>query len=124
MSKRKTWFRSRLHKGWKYCETRYGTKTISAKGKTYVIVDICDEVKTTPETQAGYLWKLRAVYSYGILTVDLAMKVLEAVHGEAIRKCVCEWTEHLCLIEECGEYIGQTKSESNSVLNDVYLERK
>ncbi len=118
------WFRSSTYKGWKYYTTRYGEVVVSANERTYVIMDICEEIKTVPETQSGYVWKLRAVYSADHMSIETALLVVESVHGPGIYICVKDWTDHMCLIEECGEYVGQVEIGKECTLNDLYFERE
>ena len=112
-------------KGWRYRKSPTGATVISPNNKTYRVINLCCEVKTVPETQAGYLWTLRVVYSYVTLTDDKAMSVIEFVYGVAVRQAVTQWTEHLVLIEECGDYVGLKHGGSglNGTLENMALDR-
>jgi len=120
----KTWYKGTGEfKGWKYCQDGVGYKALSPSGRTYRVVELCQEVKTVPETQSGYLWYLRAVYCYRTLSRATAERVLTLVYGEATRRVVLEWTEHLVMIEECGPFVGQsTQRTLDKVLKEMSID--
>lgn len=121
-SKNNVWYRGEHRfKGWRYKHGKNGVKAISPNNKTYRVVEICQEVKTEPDTQSGYLWTLRAVYCYNNLSRRKAKEVLRLIFGQGLRKIVLEWTSHLVLIEECGDFVGavDVDKEFSSVLDDM-----